>query len=542
MITTENKSSQELTLQKRLKNITPRLKKEGFLAQGLNIGFLKTDTVKSFNDFLQKEDKKETDILKYMGVKKKEDLTYKFNYIILESTDENFGQYLYDTNVLKNTLCSIMNNRVYYYKYKCDKKSLSMFCDVSSLINSKDNYIKTEFINVCFDKDNSTESTGFITILILPSFKNNNIDNDSLFSLCNMLQILTFDDINTRIKTEMLSKCGTFKYPITKSIIECFNQIYSVKYEIGLTKIKLENLLNKKQEWLQRYQDFKTRLSNSMLALNNYDIIENRYIDIIFENVICKDMAFKKPDLELGTLTYRIDLQELNEPKLINSTNPKGDDENIFHPHHDDTDEMCYGTLTVPILEAVKAFNIEEVRALLYKSATTYTSTDSRAGYNYKLWSTDNENLVKTITGDYIDRYNAIWLLDEEGYVDADGDLYCYVEGYKDINGNDVYEGYYYEPNCKYSSHDNCYYKNEDVFWSEHYESYIFEGDAFYCKVTQDYYVEEDVVWSEVMNDYVYKNIIVCTENKGYVLKDDERVVRKDDGTYWYKTDEDEKE
>ena len=75
MITTENKTTTpKLTLQKRLKNIAPRLKKEGFLAQGLNIGFLKTDTVKSFNDFLQKEDKKETDILKYMGVKKKEDL------------------------------------------------------------------------------------------------------------------------------------------------------------------------------------------------------------------------------------------------------------------------------------------------------------------------------------------------------------------------------------------------------------------------------------------------------------------------------------
>jgi hypothetical protein len=144
--------------------------------------------------------------------------------------------------------------------------------------------------------------------------------------------------------------------------------------------------------------------------------------------------------------------------------------------------------------------------------------TSGRAVFTNRIWSEYH--------GEYIDRDDAVYCRDIDGYVCSDNARYLsYKDEWVSENNDDIV----------YSDHDGEYYYQTDTVYSEYLQSYIYSGDAVRIRTSTenyDYLPEHDN--NAVMIDILGKEQLVLTDS---VMKNpfDGKWVFKEDpvSVYW---------
>lgn len=281
--------------------------------------------------------------------------------------------------------------------------------------------------------------------------------------------------------------------------------------------------------------------------VNGFDVLRKRYNilkrngllsgvkEYIFENVIAEDSNAVGPDIDLGTLRFKVDFKKskvelLDHPdsrERVTPFNPRSK-----HPHQMNPG-ICLGTQEADFYLALENWDVSIVEALLYKFAYSYNSMDG-AGNKYGLWE-------KEMVIDAGGTFNI--LLEEAVNSEKAGGWILRTEAVE-IYGTGS-DNWYYKRYCKLCTNTDTWYPESEVILSTLIGTYIpIEGavelengkgwvPADYDKMIQyrrKYYHLDDtvempdsrripesyVVFSVPMDQYILKSTAVEHEGKSY--------------------------
>lgn len=211
-----------------------------------------------------------------------------------------------------------------------------------------------------------------------------------------------------------------------------------------------------------------------------------------FENVTAEDTCAEGDDIFLGDLEFQVDFLTM-KVELISGTHERytgyGD---VVHPHHLGGTQICLGSQTSDMNDAIMSMDADYVQILLSKFAESYTSDDD-AGQWWTQWTEDKARV----------------------YVEYEGEWYNRDEVVYDRYGNALNEEY-----AVYIEEHEAYARMSECNDSRTYGRYIYHEDAVYSSVMSDYILKED------------ENIVELEYGDGFALSTHENVIEYKDKFY----------
>ena len=188
-----------------------------------------------------------------------------------------------------------------------------------------------------------------------------------------------------------------------------------------------------------------------------------------FNDVVAEDTYVDGDDIDLGNLKFKVDLNsaevtmvmtEGSEPRYTRYHSE------ALHPH-DLGSNICLGSQSSDMIEAVKNLELDVVQAMLHKFAHSYTSSDS-AGEYWRAWT--EAGMTEMVYSEYHDRdipmdeatqlSNGEWVLSDDAVTLPDGSIIA----------------------------------EEDAIWCEHNSTWERDGDTIWCERMQSEVLTEDTV------------------------------------------------
>ena len=278
-------------------------------------------------------------------------------------------------------------------------------------------------------------------------------------------------DAMTTGSTQYMNRVpNCFKTPYGKLISEEF----ALGSEIDQHRSSAEN-------YRQNYINSLTQVNNAIALRDSFVSKASKYLDkfqfvdgmfeMVFENVVAEDTCASGDDINLGTLKFGVSIRNkdvyLLDGEFAHDTQYR---QGAFHPHQMSNRNLCFGSMSADVVQAVSDMDLDLVQVMLSKFAHSYSSNDSAGAY-WKLWA--------GLDMDEDDEYN---------------DERCWVP-----------------------SRDE-YYDEDYVVWSEYYEEYLHQHDAVHSEVDETYYLPDD---DEIVmlrdGDYTTYNNAVELFDESYV-------------------------
>lgn len=252
----------------------------------------------------------------------------------------------------------------------------------------------------------------------------------------------------------------------------------------------------------------RQKLLKSLGIVNYLKIFE-------FDNVVAEDTCCDGEDIQLGTLKFQVNFQDMNV-RLIEGSYPRYTSwGNTFHPHDLGTD-ICLGSQSADMQEAIRNLEVDVIQAMLYKFAHSYTSSDS-AGANWKKWTPEGETIYSEYHDEDILMSEAVqlesgdWIREEDSVVLRDGTRYprryaAWSEFYGQHIDDDI---------SVWSKHLGSYLDGDDEYtielsngdWSVSDHDEVVEYDG-------SYYLESETV-EDINGDIVPERLTVYSNPLG---------------------------
>lgn len=230
---------------------------------------------------------------------------------------------------------------------------------------------------------------------------------------------------------------------------------HSVDYGITLLTSKVErDILNYKQnlelireQFTDAVENLATNEAARDVLVKKIHLYKNRYkfsqglFHFVYDDVIAEDSQADGDDIDLGSLTYEVDVMR-KTVKFKSGSNPKTTQykTGAFHPHHMSDDSLCLGSLEPDVRECITNMDLDVLDILLSKFSKSYTSSDS-AGKYWKEW------------------------IREGSTNDEEQDEYTHF--------CEMRQEYYHEDNLNWSEEYEEWFHVDDSQWSEWEQDYL---------------------------------------------------------------------
>lgn len=318
-------------------------------------------------------------------------------------------------------------------------------------------------------------------------------------------------------------KSDVFRYFPKKFlvIIDPINQyLQEKKYQIQCDLSSMTSALNEKKanyiDAFERWNDINTQLKsfeNKITELKKFvssrKNVEMKHglIYITIRNVVAEDSAASHEDIELGDITFSVNLATL-EIKISNGSQPRKRGSCwIHHPHeYDISHRCCFGTLDTDVINAARSMQMDVLMVLLTKWANSYNSNDC-FGERWALWTEDG---YKTLYCERLEEYfnpeQAVRSSYESDYIPNERAVYCSYEGTYIWDDRSIeIDGDYYPTDCSVIVNINGAFHLRD-------QTVVIDGTR---------YLESDCTFSITMEEWLAPNSnLVQLDDGDYVTQE----------------------
>lgn len=217
-----------------------------------------------------------------------------------------------------------------------------------------------------------------------------------------------------------------------------------------------------------------------------------------FNDVVAEDTDVEGDDINIGDVKFQVNLNSAEvKMVMIEGSQPRYTRYNAaaLHPH-DLGSNICLGSQSSDMIEAVRNLDLDVIQAMLHKFAHSYTSGDS-AGEYWRAWT--EEGMRGMVYSEYHDRdipedeaielSDGTWIFREDAVTLADGSVIC-------------------EEDAIWCEHNSTWERDGDTIWCERIGSEVLTGDT--VEMSNEEYMpidHPDVV--EYEDQYFYEEDMV---------------------------------
>lgn len=264
-------------------------------------------------------------------------------------------------------------------------------------------------------------------------------------------------------------------------------------------------------------------IKNAEKYAKKYEIEDGCFV-FKYENVIAEDVQAEGKDIELGNLKFKLQLEN-TAIYLVDGSYPRRTEynSNAYHPHHMSDGDLCFGTMSSDVIDAITNFELDILNILLFKFATSYNSGDS-AGAFWTRWSDEDD-----------DEEWGEWVETRQSHYDEDS-----------VRWSEYRQESIHEEDAEWSDSMNDYLYSEDLECVRLINGdcamlefvvdlksggYIHESDEYLTYDGENYTLDE-MIWSDVEEDDIPLELAVLTTDNDWILQSNSKV--NEDGTIFY--------
>ena len=187
-----------------------------------------------------------------------------------------------------------------------------------------------------------------------------------------------------------------------------------------------------------------------------------------FNDVVAEDTDVEGDDIDVGNVKFKVNLNSAEVTMVMTEgSQPRYTryHAEALHPH-DLGSNICLGSQSSDMIEAVKNLDLDVVQAMLHKFAHSYTSSDS-AGEYWRAWT--EAGMTEMVYSEYHDRdipmdeatqlSNGEWILSDDAVRLPDGSIIA-------------------EEEAIWCEHNSTWERDGDTIWCERIGSEVLVGDT----------------------------------------------------------------